>query len=278
MVVVKRILIGFLSLLAQLSLLTAVVATSGTLMLNALPHAGSSVATILQNFSMDQGAVNLLIDEFMKDKDPRIAKQIEENKGAISQAIESLSTTAEFQDAISKPINQLTQGILAGSANVKVDFSQLARLIAAKVNTAAKRTVVTKQDLVDLKPKVLNIKELSNVAAQTRSKLQIGMLLWLLWILLLVALLYLKGRAVMKTTGIQLLFLGASLLILKFGAPFAAGFAIKNFSSSSSTIDILLKMVDSATAPVLNFAIVVLVLGSVLVGAERYMRRLEFHA
>lgn len=273
MVVLKRMLIGFLSLLSWLSLLIAVAATSAILMLNGLSHAGNSVSTILQDFSKDQNAVNSLIDEFKKDIDPQIAKQIEKNRGAISQAIESLVASTEFQDAISKPLNQITQGMLAGSATVKVDFSQLATLIVAKVNAAAKSAVVAEKDLVDLKLTVLNIEKESKAVAQARSKLYAVTLLWILWILLLVALFYLKGRAVMKTSGMQLLSIGALILILKFGAPFAAGFAIKNSSSFSLLVDILPKAIGSATTPILNLAIVVSVLGSALLGTERYLRR-----
>lgn len=242
-------------------------------MLNGLNHAGSSVSTILQDFSKDQDAVNSLIDGFKKDVDSQIAKQIEKNRGPISQTIEALVASTEFQDAISKPLNQITQGILAGSATVKVDFSQLATLIVAKVNAAAKSTVVAKKDLVDLKPTVLNIEEQSKVVAQTRSKLHTVMLLWVLWILLLVALFYLKGRAVMKTAGRQLLSIGVLILILKFAAPFAAGSAIKNSSSPSLLIDILPKAVGSVTTPIFNLSIVVLLFGSALLGLEKYLRR-----
>ena len=275
MVVLKRILTGLLSLLSWLWLLIAVVATSATLMLSGLGHTENLASTILQDFLKDQNTMNSLIDEFKKDVDPQIAKQIEKNRDSISQTIESLVASAEFQDALSKPLNQIAQGILAGSATVKVDFSQITTLIAEKVNTAAKSKIFSKKDLAELQSRVLNIEEQSKIYAQVHSNLRTAMLLWVAWVLLLVALFYLKGRAVLKTAGRQLLSIGVLILILKFGTPFVAGLIIKSSSGSSLLIDILPKVIGSVTTPMFNLAIVVLLIGTALLGTEIYLRRRE---
>ncbi|MEK6649143.1 MAG: hypothetical protein AABY37_07535, partial [Actinomycetota bacterium] len=101
------------------------------------------------------------------------------------------------------------------------------------------------------------------------------MLLWVAWGLLLGALSYLKGRAVLKTAGRQLLSIGVLILILKFGTPFVAGLIIKSSSGSSLLIDILPKVIGSVTTPMFNLAIVVLLIGTALLGTEIYLRRRE---
>lgn len=267
----KWILIDFLALLSWLSLLIAVVATSAILTLSSLSHFGDFTSSFMQDSLKDRKSVNMLIDEFEKSADTRTAKQIEKNRVALNQAIESLVTSTEFQNELSQPLNRISEGILAGSESVKVDFSKLATLVAAKVNASAKTKVISKSEVADLKPTLINIKVLSKNYSDIHDNLNILMLACVIWILLFVSLFFLKRHAVLRTAGRQLLSIGIPMTLLTLSTPFAVGFAIKFFSAPSLVTELIPKLVGSLLSPTLILAIVVSLFGIVLTGTHKYL-------
>lgn len=275
--VLKWILIDLLTLLSWPSLLIAVVATSWILMLSGLNHLGDFTSSFLQDSLKDQKSVNLLIDEFEKAADSRIAKQIEKNRVAINQAIGSLVASTEFQDELSQPLNQISEGIMAGSETVKVDFSKLATLVAAKVNAAGKSKVISKKQIANLKPQVINIQTISKNYSEIHDTLNTLMLAWVIWILLFVALFFLKGHSVLRTAGRQLLSIGIPMTLLTLSTPFAVGFVIKfllaaEFLSAPSLVtELIPKLIGSLISPTLILAIVVSLFGIVLTGTQKYL-------
>ena len=273
----KWILIDFLTLLSWPSLLIAIVASSAILTLSSLSHVGDFTSSFMQDSLKDKKNVNMLIDEFEKTADTRTAKQIEKNRVALNQAIESLITSTEFQDELSQPLNQISEGIIAGSETVEVDFSKLATLVAAKINAAGKSKIFSKKEIANLKPQVINIQTISQKYSKIRGTLNTLMLAWVIWILLFVALFFLKGHSVLRTAGRQLLSIGIPMTLLTLSTPFVFGFVIKFLlarvfpSIPSLVTDLIPKVFASLINPSLNFAIVVSLFGIVLTGTHRYL-------
>ena len=273
----KWILIDFLTLLSWPSLLIAIVASSAILTLSSLSHVGDFTSSFLQDSLKDKKNVNMLIDEFEKTADTRTAKQIEKNRVALNQAIESLVTSTEFQDELAQPLNQISEGIVAGLETVEVDFSKLATLIAAKVNVAGKSKVISKKQIANLKPQVINIKAISKNYSDIHGALNTLMLAWVIWILLFVALFFLKGHSVLRTSGRQLLSIGIPMTLLTLTTPIAVGFVIKfllatEFLSIPSLVtELIPKLIASLISPTLILAIVVFLFGIVLTGTQKYL-------
>ena len=267
----KWIRIDFLTLLSWPSLLIAIVATSAILTLSSLNHVGDFTSSILQDSLKDQKYVNMLIDEYVKVAETGAAKQIEKNRGAMSQAIKSLVVSTEFQDSLAQPLNQISEGLMAGSETVKIDFSKLATIVAAKVNVAGKNKLISKKEIANLKHQVINIQAISKNYSKIHDTLNTLMLAWVIWILLFVALFFHKGHSVLRTVGRQLLSIGIPMTLLTLSTPIVVGFAIKFLSAPSLVTELSPKLISTLISPTLILAIVVSLFGIVLTGTHRYL-------
>lgn len=275
MVVMKRLLIGLLSLISWLFLLLAILATALTLTINSLNHVGNTASIILNDFSNDPVAVNSLFDEFTKGSDPKVATDLQKNKAQIVQAIRSLTGSNEFRDATAFSINQIFHGVLSGASTVKVDFSRVVTLIATKVNEVAKSTVIKKSDLAKIKPTVVNIEKQSTVIARIRNSLRIAMLLWIAWIALMVALFYLRGKKVIKSAGMQLISMAILYAAIKFAAPVVLARAAKNSTMPIFAQGMLPKVVNLLTVTTFDIALVAFFSGCVLVSLWQFLKRAD---
>ena len=271
----KRMGCGLLLLISWLVLFAAVTVTSANLLLNEVSHPGGLISATLQDFSMDPKAATSLLDDVMKNAGADTKKQIEKNRATINQTIESLAGSVEFQNAVSKPADQIAQALLAGSPSVTVDFSRVAILAAGKINAAVKTTVIPKKELAKLKPQILKIEKQSKVVGKVHRKLRAALLIWLVWILLLALLFLLKKRGEVRSMGLQLVSIGVVFLIIRFVAPIVADFAVKKSTSPLYVVDLLPKILGLTLAPVLKLSIIVLVVGVVLLVLNWFLKRSE---
>lgn len=260
----KKAAIALISVLAWLLLLAAVVATSAALSISSLNHVGNSASNIVQELSKNQSAINSLIDEFKKNADPKTSLNIEKNREAINRAIASLGSSKEFQDSIAATINEISQAIISGSSSVKIDFSQIAAQVSAKINAAAKSTVISKKELAKVKPYILDLGKQSRVIKNVHSRVELVLLAWILWLLLLGALFLLKGIKVFRTAGGQLLSIGLSILIIRYVAPWFATRVLEKSDLAVYQRDLIPLIFNTLSKSIIDVSIVLIIAGVIL--------------
>ena len=98
-----------------------------------------------------------------------------------------------------------------------------------------------------------------------------------IWILLFVALFFLKGHSVLRMAGRQLLSIGIPMTLLTLSTPFAVGLVIKfllaaEFLSIPSLVtELIPKLIGSLISPTLILVIVASLFGIVLTGTQKYL-------
>lgn len=269
----KKSLIGFTSTIAWLTLLVAFVATAASLTVNSLDHVGNAASAIVKELSTNQSALDSILDEFKKNADPKTVAEIDKNRAKIDSTIASLGGSKEFQDSLASTLNKISTAILSGSSSVKVDFTDIATLVANKVNEAAKSEVISKKELAKLKPQTLDISKQSKVIVNVRSKIKEVTLAWLLWLVLLAVLSLLKGWRVLGTAGWQLLSVGVIFLLVRFGAPLIFDNLLKNSMLTTYQRDLVPQIFSSLTEQIVNLSVVVSVVGLLLIISDKLFRR-----
>jgi hypothetical protein len=262
----KKILGGFISTLAWLVLAIALLVTSANLIVGSLNHVGESAAGIVKQVSADPATLNSLVDELAKGAEPQLAREIAKNRTQINQTITSLTSSQEFRDLIASTLDQISQAALHGSSSVTVDFSKIANFVAAKVNAAAKETLIKQKDLESLKPTVIDLSKQSKNIVNAKSKLRLALLIWVLWVLLLAVNFLLRGSVVLRTAGIQLISVGVIGLLIRFVAPAVLESILNKPDVAVYQRRVIPEVFTLLTNPILTFSIILLSVGVVATG------------
>lgn len=268
----KKVLVGLLSTLAWPSLLIALLVTSANLVVNNLNHIGGLAATVVKEVSANPNTLSSIIDEFTKNADPNMAKEIKKNRARIERTIASLGASSNFQDAISLTLNQISQAVLSGASSVNVDFAPLATLVARKVNEAAKSTVISKRVLADIKPTSIDLSQQSTTVAKVKNLLHQALLIWVLWLALHIGLFFLIGRRILSTFGAHLVSIGIIFLALRLLAPVLAQNAITSSDGALYAQQIAPQILARLLSPVMILSIVALVLGVALIATGKFVK------
>ncbi|MDP1720812.1 MAG: hypothetical protein Q8L08_07460 [Candidatus Nanopelagicaceae bacterium] len=268
----KKVLVGLLSTLAWPLLLIALLVTSANLIVNNLNHVGSLAATVVKEVSANPNTLSSIIDEFTKNADPNMAKEIKKNRARIERTVASLGASSDFQDAISSTLNQISQAVLSGASSVNVDFAPLATLVAEKVNEAAKSTVISKKILADIKPTSIDLSQQSTAIAKVKNLLHQALLIWVLWIVLLIGLSLLIGRRIMRIYGAHLVSIGIIGLTLRSMAPVFAQKAITSSDSALYAQQMAPKLLETLLSPIMTLSIAAVVLGIALIAVGRFVK------
>ncbi|MDP1711379.1 MAG: hypothetical protein Q8K86_02840 [Candidatus Nanopelagicaceae bacterium] len=268
----KKVLVGFLSTLAWPLLLIALLVTSANLVVNNLGNAGDLAATVVKEVSANPNTLNSIIDEFLESADPKVANEIEKNRAKIERTISSLGASSDFQDAISSTLNQISRAVLSGASSVNVDFAPLATLVAEKVNEAAKRAVISKKILADIKPISIDLSQQSTTITKGKNLLRQTLFIWVIWLALLIGLFLLIGRRIMRMYGVHLVSIGIIGLALRFMAPVLAQKAIASSDSALYVQQIAPQILKALLSPIMTLSIVALVLGIALILAGRFSK------
>ncbi|HUW87550.1 MAG TPA: hypothetical protein VMW30_04145 [Candidatus Paceibacterota bacterium] len=268
----KKVLVGLLSTLAWLLLLIALLVTSANLLVSNLNQVGDVAATVLEEVSSSPNTLSSIIDEFTKNADPNMAKEIKKNRTKIESTISSLGASSDFQEKISSTLNQIFQAALSGASSVNVDFAPLATLVAEKVNEAAKSTVISKKILADIKPTSVDLSKQSTTIGKVKNLLRQGLFIWALWLVLLVRLFLLIGRRLMRIFGAHLISIGIIGLALRFMTPILAQKLIASSDSALYVQQIARQTLERVLSPLMTLSIIAVVLGIALIVATRLVK------
>jgi hypothetical protein len=265
----KKALIGFVSSLAWVFLVLSLLATTANFVMNGLSKVGGSAASLVETISSNPSALNSLIDEFEKGADSKAVREIEKNRAAIEETLASLGKSEEFRNSLEKTLNDISDAVLNGSSSVTVDFSDLANQVAAKINAAAKSTVITKANLEEVVPATLDLSEQSETIANVKKVIHLSLFLWVIWFALMGVLVLLKGRRVLQTSGIQLVSVG----ILAIGVHFLAPWGLNRANTSADLAEFQRDAISEAfkivSSPSLLIGVVATVVGLILVFVSR---------
>ncbi len=257
----KKVLGGFISTLAWLVLSIALVVTAANLIVSNLNHAGESAAGILKQVSADPATLNSLIDEFAKSADSKLSQEIEKNRKQIEETITSLSSSTDFRELLTSTLDQISQAAINGAPSVAVDFSKLANLVASKVNATAKESVIKEKDLASIKPTVIDLSKQSKNITDVKNKLQLGLLIWILWFLLLGVGAMLRGPIVLRTAGFQLASVGAIGLTAKWAAPFLIDKVTASADMAVYQRKVIPEVIIELTSPILTLSFALVLAG-----------------
>lgn len=269
----RKTLIGFVSAITWLVLLTSFLATAALLSLDNLKHVGNSASSIVNQLSKSQSDVNSLIDDFRKNADPKTITEIDKNRAKINETIASLGGSKEFQDSLASTLNKISEAILNGSSSVEIDFSKLATIVANAVNKASDSVVISKTELAKLTPKTLNLGKQSKVANDVHGRISEVMLCWILWLVLLAVLYLLKRWGVLRTAGWQLFSIGTIFLLIRYGGPIVANHALTNSTMPVYQRDLIPQVLNAVMGPIVEVSIVAFVIGLGLIFFDQSRRQ-----
>ncbi len=257
----KRVLIGFLSTIAWPVLLVALLVTSGTLIINNLNHAGNLAATVVKEVSTNQSAIHSMVDEFIKSADPKLVTEIRKNRTQIESTIASLGSSAVFEKTVSSTLNKISEAALGGEPSVTVDFAPIANEVATKVNEAAKGTVITKKNLANFKPTVIDLSKQAKTITQVKNSIHMALLIWVLWLLLLIGLYLLTGQRIIRTFGVHFLTIGIIGLLIRFVAPVIAKKIIVDANGALYVQQTVPKILNTLLSPIMGPSIAFVIVG-----------------
>lgn len=269
----KRFTVGFISTMSWLVLFLALAATTANLIVGGLSHIGGSASAIVKNFSQSESAISSLIDKIEKGSDPKVAQQIQKNRETIEKTLASLGESSAFRGSLEKTLNEISTAILSGSNSVKVDFSSLANQVAARVNGAAKTTVISKKDLQGVVFTTLDLSKQSEAIANIKNVLHLALLLWLLWIVLVGLLFLLKGRKVIQTAGVQIFSIGILGVLAHFAIPFALEWATENSDIADYQREIASSSIDRIASPAITVGVIATVIGLLMALVPRILAK-----
>lgn len=266
----KKILVGFLSTLAWPVLLLALLVTSANLIINNLNHVGDLAATVVREVSANPNTLSSIIDEFAKSADADVAKEIKKNRAKIEKTVVSLGSSSEFREMISSILNQIAQAALSGASSVIVDLVPIATLVSDKVNEAAKRTLIRKKFLADIKPMSVELSQQSTTIAKVKNILHRALYIWLLWLVILIGLFLLIGKRIMRIYGAHLVSIGIIGLSIRFLAPALVQRAAISSDGALYAQDIAPRILEAFLSPIMTLSIVAVILGIALTLAGRF--------
>lgn len=257
----KKILVGFLSTLAWPVLLAALLVTSGNLVLNNLAHAGDLASTVVREITADRMTLSSLIDEYVKSADPKVSREIIKNRRQIENTLLSLGSSPEFEKTVSSTLNRISEAALSGASAVYIDFAPIVDEVTTKVNESAKSTVISKKNLANLKPTVIDLSRQSKTITQVKKALHMALLVWVLWLLLLVGLYSLTGKRIIRTFGIHFITIGVIGLTIRFVAPVLVRRAIENSDGVLYVQQAAPKILSILLSPIMNLSVGLAVIG-----------------
>lgn len=265
----RKALTGFISSIAWLFLVLSLLATTANFVLNGFSKVGSSASSLVETISSSPSALNSLIDEFEKNADPKAAAEIEKNRSQIEATLASLGKSESFRASLEKTLNDISSAVLGGASSVTVDFSDLANQVAAEINAAAKTKVITDANLEEVVPSTLDLSKQSETIANVKKVIHLSLLLWIVWFALIGLLVWLKGRKVLQTSGIQLISVGILATAIHFLAPLGLNRANKSADLAEFQRDAISEGFKIIASPTLIVGLVATALGLVLVFLSR---------
>lgn len=261
----KKVAIGLLSFIAWVALVFAVLFTSLNLLFNGLNESGDVAASVLTKISTSDSAISSIFDEIKKSVDPKLAVEFEKKEEAIKEVITTLSASSEFKRAVASSINGVSRGLFSGANNVTIDFSETATLLVNAVNKANGTPIITKKDLSKLTLKTLDISKQSKILTQVQEKLHLGLLFWIVWVLIMLGVFFIKRGVLLKSAGWQLISLGPPLIILRLLSPLL----INRVSAPAYLKEVLPQLINSLFGPVFILGAAMFILGGVILVVEK---------
>jgi len=261
----KKALSAVISTLAWIFLVLSLLATTANFALNRLSHVGSSASALVETVASNPSAISSLIDEFEKGADSKAVKEIERNRDAIEKTLASLGKSEEFRNSIEKTLNDISNAVLQGSSSVVIDFSEIASQVAAHINAAAKSTVITKKNLDEVVPATLDLSKQSETISNVKSAIHLSLFLWVIWFMLIGLLVWIKGRKVLRTSGIQLISVGILATAIHFLSPVGFARATKSSDLVEFQRDAISEGLKAISSPSLLIGVFATVIGLALV-------------
>ncbi len=270
----RKLGVGLVSTLTSLVLTLAFLISVANLMVSSMSHVGESAASVVKQVSNDPESINSIIDKFAKNADPKLVAEINKNRAQINEAVSALGSSPEFRELIASTLDQISKATLDGSQSVTVDFSKIVGEVATKVNTAAKSTVISKKNIANIKPTVLDLSKNSQKITDIKSQIRIALVIWIFFVLLVALGYWLRGAKAFRTIGFQFLSLGILGLGIKFLSPSIVDRALKNSDGLAYLRKVIPAIVNSLGSPIFILSAVFSALGVIfIVGATVVLRK-----
>ncbi len=259
-----------------LSLLLLVV-TIGTTAKAAFDHTtslGVTTNAIVSGIgNKSQEIVPLVIDQVIKNSEPKVAEAITKNRAQITDAAIKLLNNPEFKTVLADVANTISAALVAGKSAATIDPTALVDTLAKSINDAAGEQVIIKSS--DIKTMATSQKiDLSNqlkVYNNISSILSKVMLLWILIVLLLIVLVLTRKILALRILSKILISLGIPMLVLWFVLPNIVTSMIKSQADSDLPRILVPIVYKSVTSFTFSLGIIYILLSGVCYGGYRVL-------